>query len=331
MPIQWTQLKSLIDTHQAFLLTSHVRPDCDALGSELGMAELLRSMGKEVSILNADPTPPHLAFIDPDEQIQSLAGDHQPPDLARFDVMVVLDTSAWNQLGEMGDLLRHADQPIVVIDHHASAEELGTAVFKDATAEATGRLVVDLAEFLEVPISRKMAAPLFAAIATDTGWYRFPSTSGDTLRVAARLIDAGAEPAAIFRALYEQDSIARVKLRGIALSRIVTEMNGRLAHTYLRSGDFQQTGALPGDTEDFINMALAVAGTEAALIVIERDQGEVKASFRSRSGLDCSRVAARFGGGGHKAAAGATLVGPLERAQREAIEAMRVELRLMDG
>ena len=113
MPIQWTQLKSLIDTHQAFLLTSHVRPDCDALGSELGMAELLRSMGKEVRILNADPTPPHLAFIDPDEQIQSLAGDHQPPDLARFDVMVVLDTSAWNQLGEMGDLLRHADQPIV--------------------------------------------------------------------------------------------------------------------------------------------------------------------------------------------------------------------------
>jgi phosphoesterase RecJ-like protein len=228
----------------------------------------------------------------------------------------------------MGEVIRQSGKPIIVIDHHANAEELGTAVFKDASAEATGRLIVELAEFLEVPISQEMAMPLFAAVATDTGWYRFPSATGDTYRVAGRLVDAGAEPSVIYRELYEQDSIARVRLRGIALSRVITELDGRLAHTFVRTADFEKTGAFAGDTEDFINMALAVAGTEAAVIVIERPEGKVKASFRSRRGLDCSRLAASFGGGGHKAAAGATLDGPFERAQREVLEAVRAALKL---
>jgi phosphoesterase RecJ-like protein len=285
-------------------------------------------MGRFAAILNADPTPPHLAFIDPEQRIQSLRGEEPLPKPGDFDAIVVLDTSAWNQLGEMAEMIRGSGKPIIVIDHHANAEEFGTAVFKDASVEATGRLIVDLAEFLEVPISQEMAMPLFAAVATDTGWYRFPSATGDTYRVAGKLVDAGAQPSVIYRKLYEQDSIARVKLRGIALSRVMTEVDGRLAHTYVRTADFEKTGAFPGDTEDFINMALAVAGTEAAVIVIEQPEGEVKASFRSRRGLDCSRIAASFGGGGHKAAAGATLEGPFERAQREVLEAVRAELKL---
>ena len=323
MTIRWMELKAVIDGHQRFLLTSHVRPDCDALGSELGLAGILEALGKHVTILNADATPPHLVFIDPQHRIQSLSEVSESFDLNTFDVVVVLDTSAWNQLGAMGDRLRDVNLPIVVIDHHANAEELGTAVFKDATAEATGRLVVDLAEYLKVPVSREMATPLFAAIATDTGWFRFPSTSGDSYRVAARLLDAGAQPAAIYRQLYEQDSIARVKLRGIALSRVATELDGRLAHTYVRLDDFATTGAFPGDTEDFINMALAVAGTEVAVILIERPGEEVKASFRSRSGIDCSRIAAGFGGGGHKAAAGATINGSFVRVLSDVLEAVR--------
>ena len=326
MTIHWNELKSLIETHQRFLLTSHVRPDCDALGSELGLAGILEAMGKQVTILNADPTPPHLAFIDPECRIQSLVDDQELPSLNAYEAIIVLDTSAWNQLGGVGELLRTVELPIIVIDHHANAEELGTAVFKDPTAEATGRLVTDLADFLRVSITKEMAMPLFAAVATDTGWYRFPSTTGETYRVAARLVDAGAEPSIIFRELYEQDSLARVRLRGLALSRVVTELDGRLAHTYVRADDFTITGAFPGDTEDFINMALAVAGTEAAVIMIERPEGQVKASFRSRSGLDCSQIAASFGGGGHKAAAGATLEGPFERAQAKVLEAMRREL-----
>ncbi len=323
MTIRWNELNAIIDGHQRFLLTSHVRPDCDALGSELGLAGILEALGKHVTILNADATPPHLAFIDPQHRILSLSEADASIDWDTFDVMVVLDTSAWNQLGAMGNRLRGVTIPIVVIDHHANAEELGTAVFKDATAEATGRLVVDLAHFLKVPVSKEMATPLFAAMATDTGWFRFPSTSGDSYRAAASLLDAGAEPAAIYRQLYEQDSIARVRLRGIALSRVVTELDGRLAHTHVRLDDFADTGAFPGDTEDFINMALAVAGTEVAVILIERPGEEVKASFRSRSGFDCSRIAAGFGGGGHKAAAGATIVGSLARAQSDVLDAVR--------
>jgi phosphoesterase RecJ-like protein len=212
--IDWPRFAQIVKAHQRFLLVSHVRPDCDALGSELGMAGVLEALGKSVRIVNGQATPPNLAFIDPARRIGVIGQTVQPAELADVQVLIVLDTSAWAQLGSMGDFLRAFPGKRVVIDHHKSADDLGAELFKDVQAEATGRLVVEAAEALGVKLTPAIATPLFAAVATDTGWFRFSTASAGTYRTAAKLIEAGANPAAIYRDLYEQDTLGRVRLRG---------------------------------------------------------------------------------------------------------------------
>lgn len=337
MSIDWPRFASLIRSKQRIVLTSHIRPDCDALGSELGMARVLQTLGKEVAIVNGHATPPTLDFIDPKKELKTL-GDHVSVEEAcDRDLLLILDTSSWAQLGPMGEVVKKFRGEKAVLDHHAIGDDLSAELFKDATAEATGRLVVDAADALEVKLTAEMAVPLFAAIATDTGWFRFPSTSAGTYRCAARLIDAGAKPDAIYKVLYEQSTLGRVKLRGLILGRIESELNGRLAHTFVRWSDFAATGAIPPDTEDVINTALSISGTEVAVIFVEQEGGGAKISFRSRTvsksgatqseALDCSKLAAQFGGGGHKAAAGASVVGDWDTLRAKVLDAVRAAMQ----
>jgi len=326
--IDWKPLQDLFARHRHFVITSHVRPDCDALGSELGLAEILRRMGKQVTIVNADGIPPRLAFIDPYQQIRVLHRDVSVDQLETVEAFVVVDTSVWVQVGAMGDVLRATHCPIGVIDHHASDGEIdATVMCKDEHAEATGRLIVELARHLGVRLTPVMARPLFAAVATDTGWFRFPSTASSTFRVAGELLDAGAVPHEIYQMLYEQDTMARAKLRGIALDHLVIEQDGRLAYTYLLAEDFAKTAADRSETEDFVNMALTISGTEVAMLLSEQSNGQFRVSFRSRAGaIDCSVVAAQFHGGGHRAAAGATLDGPFPAARDALLNVVRSAL-----
>jgi len=328
MSIAWPRLTELLRSHDRFLLTSHIRPDCDALGSELGMAGVLESLGKEVLIVNAQQTPPNLAFIDPAKKLKTLGVDIQPHDLQAIEVLLVLDTSAWAQLGTMAEVVRGTHAHKAVLDHHVGEDDLGAELFKDSTAEATGRLVLETARHLGVKLTSEIARPLFAAIATDTGWFRFGSTSSLTLRAAAELIDAGASPSEIYNQLYEQDTLARVQLRGRILARTQTELDGRLAHTAALADDFQETGALASDTEDVINLTLGIAGTQVAVILVEQPTGGFKLSFRSRTPkVDCNELAKHFGGGGHKAAAGAFINAPWPAARSLVLDAVRKAMR----
>jgi phosphoesterase RecJ-like protein len=314
MSIQWEKLADRILAHERFVLVSHIRPDCDALGSELGMAGVLRALGKKVQIINGHPTPPGLAFLDPENEILVI-GETIQADQIEADCFLILDTSAWAQIGPMGDVFREFSGTKLVIDHHVGEDELGAEFFKDTTAEATGHLVTKFAQHMNVEITPIMAAALYAAIATDTGWFRFGSTTSETYRVIAQLVDAGADPSAIYGDLYERDTIGRVCLRGRILSRTVAEADGKLVHTYVRKEDFAETGALPSDTEDAINLTLAIEGTQVAVIMIEQPGGGFKLSFRSRCHVNCNELAERFGGGGHKAAAGAFMEGQLADVQ----------------
>jgi phosphoesterase RecJ-like protein len=327
MPINWPRFAEIVRSHQRFLLVSHIRPDCDALGSELGMAGVLEALGKTVRIVNGQATPPNLTFIDPMRRIGAIGQSVQAAELADIEVLIILDTSAWAQLGPMSDFIRGFGGKKVVVDHHVSEDDLAAEQFKDVKAEATGRLVVDAAEALGVKLTPEIATPLFAAVATDTGWFRFGSASSGTYRCAAKLIDAGAIPAAIYADLYEQDTLGRMKLRGRILSRIESELGGRLAHTYVLKDDFQATDSLPSDTEDMVNFALAIKGTEVAVILVEQASGGFKVSFRSRSAFECNRVAEQFGGGGHKAAAGAFINGALDVAKPVILDAVRAAMR----
>lgn len=327
MKPDWTRFVDVINASQRFLLTSHIRPDCDALGSELGMCGVLEALGKEVTIVNGHPTPPNLSFIDPQRRIKVLGTDVRVDELLDLDLMMVLDTSAWAQLGPMGDVIRATKAKKIIVDHHVSEDDLDAELFKNTTAEATGRLVVEAAEHLGVALTPEIAMPVFAAIATDTGWFRFSSTTSDTYRVIAKVVDAGASPTDIYRELYEQDTAGRVRLRGLILSRIESELQGRLQHTYVTKEDFERTGALPSDTEDAINLALAISGTEFAVILVEQQTGGFKISFRSRGPLECNVIAENFAGGGHKAAAGAFLEGSLDEVRKHVLDVIRSAMR----
>jgi phosphoesterase RecJ-like protein len=327
MTIDWKRFAEIIHAHERFLLTSHIRPDCDALGSELGMAGVLEALGKKVKIVNGMATPPNLAFIDPAKRIGVIGENVTLDELRDTEVIIVLDTSAWQQLGPMSDVLKALDCKKIIVDHHLSEDDLGAELFKNTSAEAAGRLVVEAAEALGVKLTPAMAMPLFAAISTDTGWFRYGSASAYTYRMAATLIDAGASPAEIYKALYEQDTISRVKLRGVILSRIENELDGRLAYTYVLKEDFTRLGALPSDTEDVVNNLLGIAGTEVAVIFVEQQTGGFKISFRSRSKVDCSKLSQTFKGGGHKAAAGAFVEGDLKTVQHQVLDAVRAAMR----
>jgi phosphoesterase RecJ-like protein len=323
MKIDWTPLRELIADKRRFVLTTHVRPDADAIGSEVAMAGLLEQLGKEVRIVNASPVPARLAFVDLNKRCLQLGPDITEAVAADTDVHIILDTSSWSQLAEVGRVFRKTQAQKVVIDHHVFAEDLGALNLKDADAEATGALVFQFAQALQLSITPEIGTALFAAIATDTGWFRFPSTSSQTMRTIGALIDFGIRPEVVYRQLYEQFTLARIKLASRVTSRMMLDAEGKLAWTYVTLVDYRETGADPSDTEDLVNEGLAVAGVQASFILIEQSNGNIKASLRSRSHLDVSSIAGKYGGGGHKQAAGAILPGPLAEAQAKILPAMK--------
>ncbi|MGC8639717.1 MAG: DHH family phosphoesterase [Isosphaeraceae bacterium] len=326
--IDWTPLADLIETHDRFLLTTHVRPDGDALGSEVGMAGLLRQKGKDVRVVNVSFTPPRYDFLDPDGSLFAHFGTQvRPGELADREVALILDLSAWNQLGDMAGFIRDFTGPRVVIDHHVSEDDMGAIFFKDTSAEATGYLVMSALSALGGTFTREVATGLLTAIAMDTGWFRHTNTQPRTLRAAAELIESGADIAGIYRDLFERNTLGRLRLIGTTLSGLKVEQGGRLAYATISRDDMERTGSIPPDSEDLIDFTVSLRGVDVGLLFIEQAKGGVKVSFRSRNGLDCARLAAGLGGGGHRAAAGATLsgsmvdvVGRVLRAVRQALD-----------
>ena len=317
--MDWTILKKVIDENDSFLITSHVRPDADALGSELGLRAILLALGKKVCIVNASAPPSNLSFMNPPGVILKLNDTVTKANVPKTDVVVIVDTSAWQQLGNMADVIQASPAKRVVIDHHVSSDEMGAIELKDVTAAATGELICEAAEAFGLEFDEDTANWLYAAIATDTGWFRFPSTTSRTMRISAALIDRGASPHYVFNLVHEQSSLSRVRLGGRVLGRTQSEADGRLVWVQVDAKDMTETGAVPSDTEGLVNQCLTVAGSEAAFIAVELQTSQIKFSLRCRYPHDVAALAEQFSGGGHKLASGATLSGPLN----VAVERMR--------
>lgn len=328
MPIDWQPLVEILRTHQRFVISSHVRPDADAIGSEIGLCGLLEQMGKQVRIVNPSATPAHLGFLDPTNRIQKIGEGITSEEICNTDVHLIVDTSAWQQLTELRKTLETTSAKKVVIDHHISSDHLGADLFKDTTAAAAGVLICELADALEITPTVEQATALFSAIATDTGWFRFPNVDARTLKRIAWLIELGVQPHLVYRELYEKSSLARLHLHGRVLSRVSLEFEGAMGMTFVLQKDFDETGAHPSDTEDLVNDCLTIVGTRCAVIFVEQKSGQVKVSFRSRSGLDVASVAEQFGGGGHRLASGAMMAGPLDRAKAVVLEAIQKALAI---
>ena len=320
MPIDWSPFVDLVRRHQRFLITTHVRPDPDGLGSQLALADVLEGMGRDVQMVIASAWPPRYNFLDPERRIARFA----PPGEAQreVEVIVVLDTGTWNQLGDFGEWMKTSSAKKIVIDHHFTQDDLGGVRLLDTRSEATGRLVYEAVQALGQTLSRRAASCLFAALATDTGWFRHKNTTPATFALAEKLTQAGADPTYLYDAIYEQNTAARVNLLGLVLQRLRVVENGKVAYSEVFRDDYAKTGAIPQDTEDAVGYTRSIAGVEVGLLFLEQPAGGVKVSFRSRT-VDVSKIAEQFGGGGHKLASGATLHTSLADAQTRVLDAVR--------
>ena len=324
MPLDWSPLVALLRRHDRPLLMTHIRPDADGLGSQLALADALRALGKRPRVAIASPLPPRYRFLDPD---RTVIEDFRLPgaDFAGCDCVVVLDTGTWNQLGDFGEFLKASRVERAVVDHHRTQDDLGGLAFVDVSAEATGRLTYEIIRALGAPLSREAANHLFMAVATDTGWFRHANTTPATFALAGELMAAGANPTRLYELIYDSAPLARLKLVGVALGRLAVRAGGRVAYTEILLSDYVATGAVPGDTEDLINFPRSVEGVEVALVFMEQPAGGTKVSFRSRA-LDVSKLAERFGGGGHKLASGAQVLRPLPEVRDEVLAAVEAAL-----
>ena len=323
-PIDWQRFAEMIRPASKILLTIHHRPDGDCIGSALAMRQILIHLGKEVRIIAPHKTPPTLAFLDPQKHIAALENltDDETHWMRHADLFFVLDTSSWAQLGDMATPFRESSAKKIVLDHHIKGDDIGAEKFIDPHAEATGALVVQAADALGVPISAEIALPAFAALATDTGWFRFSSVIPETFRMAARLAEAGVQPDALYRELYEQESLGRVRLVGRTLSKTESYLEGQFLLTWVLLEDFESAGARSSDSEDIVNMLLQVRHTKMAVLISELKDKSFKISLRSRCSVDCSVLAAQFGGGGHQKAAGAALPPPFDQVKQTLIQAV---------
>jgi phosphoesterase RecJ-like protein len=320
MLLDWQPFVELVHRHRRIVLTTHVRPDGDGLGSMLALADALGRLGKDVQTVIASTLPARYAFMDPERRIQRFA---PPGDIWRSaDLVLVLDTGTWNQLGDFAAFLRDLPAARAVIDHHPTQDDLGAVRFVDTTAEATGRLVYEAIRALGEPLTPASATALFIAVAMDTGWFRHSNTSAATFRLQAELAEAGARPEALYEQLFEYNTLPRLKLMGLVLDRLELVEGGKVAYTYIRRADYETTGATPQDTEDLVNLPRSLAGVEVGLLFMEQPKGGVKVSFRARARVDVGRLAERFGGGGHRLASGATLPTSLEEARARVLDAV---------
>ena len=322
--IDWQRFAEIVRSASKILLTIHQRPDGDCIGSAVAMRHILRQLGKDVRIITPHKTPPTLAFLDPNQYSTALE-DMTEEDtrwMQSADLFFVLDTSSWAQLGDMATSFKESSAKKIVLDHHIKGDDIGAERFIDSNAEATGALVVQAADALGVSLSAEIALSAFVALATDTGWFRFSSVTPETFRSAAKLVDAGAQPDAMYREIYEQESLGRIRLIGRTLSKTESYLDNQLLVTWIMLDDFDAAGARSSDSEDIINMLLQARGSKMAALISELKDKTFKISFRSRCAVDCSVLAAQFGGGGHKKAAGASLSLPFEQTKKTIIEAV---------
>ena len=322
--INWQRFADIVHSASKIVLTIHQRPDGDCIGSALAMRQILLHLGKEVRVIAPHKTPPTLAFLDPHDDIMPLENmtDEDTRWLQAVDLFFVLDTSSWAQLGDMATPFRESSAKKIVLDHHVKGNDIGAEIFIDSDAEATGALVAQAADALNVPITAEIAQPIFVALATDTGWFRFASVTSDTFRTAAKLVDAGVPIDGMYRELYEQESLGRIRLIGRTLSKTESYLDNQLFVTWIMLDDFEAAGARSSDSEDIINMLLQVRGGKMAVLISELKDKTFKVSFRSRCSVDCSVLAAQFNGGGHKKAAGAFLTFPFDQTKQVLIEAV---------
>jgi bifunctional oligoribonuclease and PAP phosphatase NrnA len=295
------QIRDAILQRQRFVITSHARPDGDAIGSSVAMAFALKALGKTVKVVGRDPAPPQFRAFPGVGEIEIT-----PTASGEFDAAIVMECGDLSRT-EVAGLERFF---IVNIDHHPGNTMYGALNWFDEGAAACSEMVVDVIDALGVPLTPEIATHVYVAILTDTGGFHFSHITPRTFEICRRCTEAGAQPEAIARAVYDSSTLGRLRLIGAVLHNLELEAGGRLALTDLSLRLLEQTGSTHEDADGLINMPLTVKEIEAVAFFKEIAPLSYRVSLRSKGNVDVNRVASRFGGGGHKNAAGCSMSGP---------------------
>ena len=289
-----------IQSRQRFVLSSHVRPDGDSIGSQLAMAYALRALGRQVRIVNRDPAPaPFMVF--PGVAGIEIADRVDDPG----DAVIVMESSDLTRTGVAG-----LDRGFVInIDHHVGNSMYGAVNWFDVSAAACGEMVYDLIAGLGVPFTYEIALHVYIAILTDTGSFHFSNISPRTFDICRRCVEAGVDPPAVARAVFDNNSLGRLKLFGAVLSGMELDPSGRVATLYVDQRLAAACGATYEDTEGLINLPLTVKDIQAVVFLKESGPDAWRISMRSKGEIDVNAVARQFGGGGHKNASGCNAEG----------------------
>lgn len=316
---------ALIRAGQRFLVTCHVRPDADALGSALGLGAMLRAIGKEAVVYSQDGVPPNLRFLTGSDGVRATLRDDE-----RFDGTFVMDAAARVLVPALPPTERSG--PVVVVDHHAAHDGFGDVVVREIDACATGEVVLRMWRDLSTEaVPRDAAQPIYAAIVADTGGFRYPGTRGDALRIGASLLDAGVDPWSVASNLFERWSRERMALLGEVLRAMEIQLAGRIAIVCVSREMFDRTGASDEMLEGMVNYGRMLDGVKVAALLWEPRTSvsgprEVKVSLRSDGDADVAKLAVALGGGGHRTAAGASLPLSMREARERVLAAATASL-----
>jgi bifunctional oligoribonuclease and PAP phosphatase NrnA len=311
-------IRQVLDRARVIACLAHKDADADSLGSALGFALSMRSMGRDVRVVVPSPLPTMLEYLPGFDTISEEAAD--------IGALFTFDCATVGRFGDKQELIRHTDT-VVNIDHHVSNEGFGTINLIEATASATGQVVHRLLTTLGAPVTADVATNLYAALFTDTGGFRHENTTERALRLGADLVAAGADPGWVALKSYKSRSVPQIKLEGLAVARLHTEFDGRLVWSQITQAMLDEAGADMMESEGVIDQLQSIDTMEIALLFKENSPGVTKVSVRTRDPYDATAVCRPFGGGGHHRAAGAELHEPLAVFEPRVLDVARELLR----
>jgi phosphoesterase RecJ-like protein len=311
----WDAVERIVNTYESFLITCHVNPDGDAIGSEIALKAFLEDRDKSVVVVNPSPTPPSLAFLDPEHEIRVFPDDADAHVLDDVDAIFCLDVNTWDQLGNFARPLQQSALPRVCIDHHESPDDdFADVIASDTTSASTGILIYELIRRMDGDVSRTIADAVYTTIISDTGTFRFSNTDARVFDVAAAVCRLGADPYQLHRVVFGSKTWGAGNLLGPVLATVQAAAEGRLAWIHATREMAEAAGASYDDMDGFVDLVRAIKGVELVLFFKETVDGHIKVSLRSNGKVDAHAIAEHFGGGGHKMASGLRVDGPLGEA-----------------
>ncbi len=318
------QIIEEIQSHETFCVVGHVRPDGDCVGSQLAVTLALRALGKQVHCWNEDPMPQKLAFLSPEQIMQKPRRDQ------KFDCVIATDCASYERLGRVGDCIKDR-RFLINIDHHQSNTRYGDINWISPEEASTGELVYQLLKAAGWPVTVQIADCLFTAISTDTGSFQYPSTTPATYAIAGELVRLGANLGKICEEVYQSFPLSRVRLLKQVYNNFRLTHNDQIAYFWLKKVDYSRSGADPDESEGLIDHIRAIAPVVVACMFEEAGPELTRISLRSKDDrISVNEIAAQFGGGGHRAAAGARVPGKPLSVQRRVVAALKRALDSLD-